>query len=563
MKKVTLLLCLICSAICEAQLPALAWGKTVGGTSGEFAYQTVTDNAGNVYTTGFYSGAVDFDPGPAVYNLYSGGMYVLKLDANGNFIWAKSVEGFCQGRALTLDVNSHIYVTGNFSGMLDFDPGPGTSYMVANGGQDAFVLKLDASGNFVWVKGCGGAVSPDHDSGRSISCDASGAVCWAGIVSGDVDCDPGLGSDTLHAGSAGHFIVIRLDASGNYEWKWSTPAFLGTYDIATAQTESGELFVTGYFSDTMNIATSTSPLQLVSHGNEDAFVVKLDAAGNGVWAQNIGGSSIDGAKSIVLDASGNICVTGYFYSVVDFDAGPGASFMSSAGLADVFVMKIDPFGNLLWAKRVGGPGHDIGYTLAADGNDNLYVAGQFTYTADIDPGIGVLSMSTTAQRDIFVLKLNAAGNMAWAGQIGGNGDKLAMSIAAGSVNDLYVAGAFTDTIDLDPSSAAFHKSSAGNFDLFALRIVESAAGTGAEEYHATFNIYPNPSADVFTIPIANEYRGALLNVYDELGRVVYSAALSEQMQSYSLDLGAEPSGIYLIQLRMDSGVVGTARLVKK
>ncbi|MBL4753319.1 MAG: SBBP repeat-containing protein, partial [Flavobacteriales bacterium] len=133
-----------------------------------------------MYITGFYDGTVDFDPGPSTFTMTtngsSGDVFIQKLDANGNFIWAKSMGGTSAklSRSITTDASGNVYITGYFeSSVVDFDPGPGTFNLSSNGLKDVFIQKLDALGNFVWAKSMGGT---SNDLSYSITTDASGNV---------------------------------------------------------------------------------------------------------------------------------------------------------------------------------------------------------------------------------------------------------------------------------------------------------------------------------------------------------------------------------------------------
>ena len=150
------------------------------------------NNAGEAIIIGDFSGTVDFDPGIGVSNLTSNGyrdVFIEKLDANGNFVWAKSMGGTLHdyGFSITSDALGNVYVTGYFLETVDFDPGPATFNLTSNGFTDIFILRLDASGNFVWAKSVGGSA---HDNGQSITTDASGNVYVTGWYSGSLDFDP-------------------------------------------------------------------------------------------------------------------------------------------------------------------------------------------------------------------------------------------------------------------------------------------------------------------------------------------------------------------------------------
>ncbi|MEO5570138.1 MAG: SBBP repeat-containing protein, partial [Bacteroidia bacterium] len=109
---------------------------------------------------------------------------------------------------------------------------------------------------------------------------------------------------------------------------------------------------------------------------------------NMVWAREGMGTGVDQGNAVTVDAAGNVYTTGYFESTCDFDPGAGIVNLNSVGNMDVFIMKSDASGNLLWAKSVGGTGDDEGKTIAVDASGNVYIGGSFSGTADLDPGAG-------------------------------------------------------------------------------------------------------------------------------------------------------------------------------
>ena len=180
------------------------WAKNIGATNLNYGFSILTDVGGNVYTTGFFDGTADFDPGIGVFNLIStGGLdsFISKLDANGNFIWAKS-WGADVSFSIAFDAIGNIYTTGYFQGTADFDPGAGVFNLTAIGIYDVSISKLDAIGNFIWAKSMGGPSSAN--AGNSITIDASGNVYTTGSFENTVDFNPGAG-------------VFNLTAVGSYD----------------------------------------------------------------------------------------------------------------------------------------------------------------------------------------------------------------------------------------------------------------------------------------------------------------------------------------------------------
>ena len=340
----------------------LVWVKQLGGTSiaGDFSESVAVDSSGNVYTTGWFNGTADFDPGAGTANLVSAGnsdVFVSKLDSTGTFVWAKQLSGtgFESGYSVAVDSSGNVYTTGNFSGTVDFDPGLGTVNLTpAAGNNDAFVSKLDSAGAFVWAKQFGGT----------------------GTERGN---------------------EIFLDSSGN-------------------------VYTTGYFEGTADFNPGAGTANLVSAGFRDVFVSKLDSTGAFVWAKRFGGTSAtadhDEGFSIAVDSSGNVYTAGSFVETADFNPDDVAvANLTSAGSYDPFVSKLNSLGEFVWAKRFGGTGYDESYSVLVDSSGNVYTTGFFEGTADFDPGAGTANLVSAGSSDVFVSKLDSTGAFVWANQL--------------------------------------------------------------------------------------------------------------------------------------------------
>ncbi len=407
--------CVFSGAPAQAQ----GWAKSMGGTSVDEGLSIAVDGSGNVYTTGYFGGTVDFDPGPGVANLTSAGIediFVSKFDASGNYVWAKRMggTGFDAGSSIAVDGSGNVYTTGSFEGTADFDPGPGVANLTSGRGGDIFVSKLDASGNYVWAKSIMGASLV-----RSIAVDGSGNVYTTGFFFNTADFDPGPGVANLSSASAGGYdiFVSKLDASGNYVWAKRMGGMGGMGGIgddegrSIAVDGSGNVYTTGYFRGTADFDPGPGEANLTSAGFNDIFVSKLDASGNYVWAKRMGGTSEDEGYSIAVDGSGNVYTTGYFFGTADFDPGPGVANLTSAGSTNIFVSKLDASGNYVWAKRMGGTSFDRGYSIAVDGSGNVYTTGIFLGMVDFDPGPGEANLTSAGGADIFVSKLLPDGSL--------------------------------------------------------------------------------------------------------------------------------------------------------
>ncbi|MBI3464628.1 MAG: SBBP repeat-containing protein [Planctomycetes bacterium] len=328
------------------------WTTLLGsGTSGRAI--AVDPSSGNVY----FGGNIISATGEAG--------FVAKLDPTSSVLWLKqtSESSLMFPAGVAVDSSGNVYATGDYSGTVDFDPGPGTFSLSSipstkDWPTDAFIWKLNTNGEFVWAGSVG---SDGRDGGTGIALDAANNVYltghWrVGQSPKKTDFDPGPGT-----------------------------------------------------------------FKLTNKGNSDIFVLKLDANGNFVWAKSMGGQSMDIASAVALDGSANVYTTGEFFDRADFDPGPGTFYLESSlgpysfplgqvHTTDIFVSKLTSDGNFAAAASMGGDGsHDIGRGIALDTSGNVYTTGSFGgsdgSTADFDPGPGTFNLTSNGRWDIFVSKL--------------------------------------------------------------------------------------------------------------------------------------------------------------
>jgi hypothetical protein len=392
------------------------WAKQLGGTAIDEAYALTLDASGNIYITGRFDGLADFDPGPGTYTLLPAGgssadIFVCKLDGSGNFVWAKGMGAPSNndlGYAIKVDGSGNVYTTGEFSGTADFDPGVGTFNIISAGSSDAFVSKLDVSGNFVWAKNLGGSAT---DIGYGIAVDPSGNVHTTGYYTGTADFDPNAGTVNLTTVSSGFvdIFVSKLDVSGNYVWAESMGGSVNDIGNAICLDASGNVYITGSFGTTADFDPSSGTYTLTSVGTSDAFISKLNASGNFVWAISFAGAgNTDEGRGITLDALGNVYSLGEFGGITDFDPGVGTYTLNTAGQNDVYISKLTSAGNFVWAVAIGGANLDFGRSIAVNNLGFIHTTGYFYNTADFDPGIGTFNLTSFGGPDAFVHKMNPA-----------------------------------------------------------------------------------------------------------------------------------------------------------
>src|SRR5262249_28041678 len=155
-----------------------------------------------------------------------------------------------------------------------------------------------------------------------------------------------------------------------------------------------------------------------------------------------------------------------FEGTVDFDPGAGTFNLTSFGGGDVFIMKLNANGDLVWARQVGGTEEEQGLAIAADNDGNVFTTGYFYVAAcDFDPGPGTVSLTPISQSDAFVLKLDADGDFAWVKQIGGNQADRGNTIEVDGSGNVVISGGYygyPGTVDLDPGPGFFNVTQVGS-----------------------------------------------------------------------------------------------------
>ncbi len=447
MKKTFLIVLLLLSCVfIFAQINPWLWAKNAGGTGHDYGYGIAVDASGNSYVTGCFAGTATFGST----TLTSSGdldIFVAKLDNNGNWLWAKNTGGSYNdyGYGIAVDASGNSYVTGYFQGSATF----GSTTLTSSGFNDIFVAKLDSNGNWLWAKKAGGT---SNDEGYGIAVDA----CGNSYVTGYFCNSATFGSTTLTDNGLSDIFIAKLDSSGNWLWAKNAGGLGGDWGNGIAVDASGNSYVTGCFDSTTATFGSTD---LTNNGGYDIFIAKLDSSGNWLWAKNAGGTSDVFGRCIVVDASGNSYVTGFFHGSATF----GSTDLTNNGYYDIFISKLDSSGNWFWAKNAGGTSNDEGFGIAVDASGNSYVTGCFSGSATF----GSTTLTSSGDRDIFIAKLDSSGNWLWAKNAGGTSDDRGHGIAVDASRNSYVTGYFYNYIATFGSTTL---TSNGFCDIFVAKV---------------------------------------------------------------------------------------------
>ena len=280
----------------------LQWANHVGGTQGDVFRDIARDPSGNIITIGKFNQTADFDPGSGTFNITApnGGGYTMKMDVNGNLLWARSFQGEAgmgsvDMNALAIDDDGNTYIAGEFFGTVDFDPGPAVFNMVSAGTDDIFFAKLDASGNLVWAKALPSAGAYVH--AKQIAVDADANIYLAGTVLPTTDFDPGPGETLVNAVSNRlHTFFVKYNTDGELLWlktiHYTTGALSQGGPGADAMTldADGNIYIGGGFSGTSDFDPGTGTFNMTAFAGpfytNDAYIMKLVNNGNFLWGKS-------------------------------------------------------------------------------------------------------------------------------------------------------------------------------------------------------------------------------------------------------------------------------------
>jgi hypothetical protein len=435
--------------------PGLDYSTFLGGTGDELPSGGIAvDRNGKVYVTGRTSSA-DFPTTPGAFDTALDGgndVFVTKLNASGSALDYSTFLGGTGGDvgAGIAVRDGRIFVRG-FTGSSDFPTTPGAFDTALDGGTDAFVTKLNASGSALDYSTFLGGTGSDG-GGQGIAVDGTGRAYLTGSTSSaDFPTTPGA-FDTSYNDGISDVFVTKLNASGS-ALTYST--FLGGADYDEGwgiAVRDGSAYVTG-FTHSADFPTTPGAFDRTYNGGTDAFVTKLNASGSALdYSTFLGGTGSEFGEGIAVDGTGRAYLTGSTSSA-DFPTTPGAFDTSGGGGA--FVTKLNAAGSALtYSTLLGGGGIDVGYDIAVRFG-RAYVTG-YTSSSDFPTTPGAFDRTFNGGADAFVTKLNASGSaLAYSTFLGGAGEDEGRGIA---VRDgrAYVTG-FTQSADYPTTPGAFDR----------------------------------------------------------------------------------------------------------
>jgi hypothetical protein len=367
-----------------------AWTKTIGGNNDDLARKITVDSDNNIYITGeFRSTSVDFNPDPVDEDIHNNSgvntsdIFISKYNKNGTYAWTKTIGGSggnnIYSGAIELDNENNIYITGNYTGTIDFDPGPGTDPHPNTGFINFFLTKLDYKGLYCWTR----TIQQDECEGIALIRDSNDNLFVGGHFVGNIKFDPSESSYFI----TNHTIFItKINSDDSYAWTEIISRNADAYLSFMTADKYDNIYITGNFPIMFYPDPDDSSLRY--NGTNDIFIAKYNSNVDYIWSSAILGGGNDSGYSIFTDDNEYAYMTGTLNN-------------------DIIISKLNKNGNTVWEYLINGTNTDIGYSIAVSQEGCIYFAGSYNGTVtDFNPDSGPPEPApVSANSDIFLAEL--------------------------------------------------------------------------------------------------------------------------------------------------------------
>lgn len=547
------------NALAQQDIP-LFWANRIGSSEYDYATNILVDNSGDIYVTGSVGEIATLTPSTSISTLPFYGnrdAIIAKYNALGNVQYVHTIGSADSdgANAVVADSLGNIYVTGWFTGTVDFDPSENTFELTSdNDNADAFLAKYDLNGNFIFANRMGGNFD---DYGRVLAIDADANIYLGGTFTGTADFDPSENTENLSSQlQTSDVFLAKYDSDGNFIYANSMGGWSLDLIEDIAVDKHGFVYITGGINGTAHFGCG-----LIGDVQWESYIAKYTPDGDCVYSKSFGGSETgDTGFTIAVDSLSNVYVAGTFQDTGDFDPGPNEALLYSEGYLDMFLAKYDENGDYVFAKRIGGAGLDQPQGLAMDEEENLYLTGRFNLTVDFDPGPSIDTIiNTTAS---FIAKYDKTGKYQYAQSTYGPSSEYGRGIAVFGEDNIYVTGTFWETPNFANNGATETLTSAGYQDVYIARYTNNP--TSIEEFGTLNGVQAFFSNNYLMLSYleTENLTNATVQLFDLTGKVVLTQQqpIASGINTIS-NLNGIANGIYLLKLTANNQIY-TTKLVR-
>lgn len=485
-------------------------------------------------------------------------VFICKYSSTGELIWAKSIGTGSTDKVndIAIDQNNNVYITGYFYQTLDFDPGP-ESFNIQAVDQDAYVLKLDSEGNFGWAKSFGGE-GWNQGKGVGVSENGNVYVVgtcqdYIDLIPDD---DAELIYDATYLNAGDDFFIVKLDSVGGFLWGHGIGSAGDDVARDLVILENEDVIVTGDFRNTIDFDPGSEEFLLTANAaKKDMFLLKLASDGSYIWANKYGDGGNVFSESVVVDNEGQILVTGIFNQDPVFTVEGVEVELNELSNSDMYLLAADQEGFVKWIKVIHSESEIYPQSVTVDSLNNVFTTGVFRVAADLNPGAETQWETAT---DVFfmpyvtfVLKLTSTGFFEWAHAIGENTSVFARSIAVSGEGGIFVGGSFGSTQNFAPAPEESFLTITGetSTDAFIFKWndeIETLIPTSSiPSIQDVLFIYPNPSSS--SVFIRTRGIQGNIEIVSSVGQLIRHFNIKSEEEEIEIAVSGLSTGLYFIR----------------
>ncbi|MDO8366522.1 MAG: T9SS type A sorting domain-containing protein [Saprospiraceae bacterium] len=500
----------------------IQWEKSFGGSSTEIAFK-VTGTTDGGY---LIAGTTESNNGDLIGNHGSSDIWLLKLNSAGVKQWQKCLGGMNADGVSSLErTASGGYI---LAGNTMSNGAKNSSQVFGNrGNQDIWIVNVDSNGEIEWRQCYGGC---DRDDVRAIRQASDGNFL---VVGGTLSDNTG---EVFGAHGNWDAWMLKIDPAGALLWQKTIGGSGIDYFYDIAETSNGNLILSGLTSSVNEDLAGN-----INKGVEDVWIAQCSPIGDLIWSKTFGGSDYDGARGMCLATDNSIMVVGVTYSsdgdVTGFHGGN-----------DVWVLRLDAFGDLLWQKTFGGSDNESGFSIFQRTDNDFILSGE---TSSFDGDI----VGNHGGTDALVMKIDKNGNLKTQICLGGSDQDFARNAIKGNASEIIVGGT-SNSEDGDVSQ------NFGSSDIWVVNLGITLGlkpeSPNAEDFR--MNLIPNPANDL--VQIVTDFSGfKQVEIFDAGGQLIQSHDMDGLNKT--IQVGSLPVGMFLVRLVVESGQVFSAKFVKE
>jgi hypothetical protein len=349
-------------------------------------------------------------------------------------------------------------------------------------------------GSQIWVRRMSGPTAFDNAYVNSVAVDGQGNAVVAGYFERSVD----FGGGTLTSAGGADVFVARFSSSGTHLWSRRFGGVNDDFAEGVSVDGAGDIIVTGYFNGSADFGSGV----FTSAGGTDVFVAKYSSNGAPSWSRRFGSTGTDRGLAVDVDGSGNYVFAGYMVGTVDF----GGGALTSAGAADVFLVKYSPAGGHIWSKRFGGSSSDVPLAVSVDAGGDIALTGYFQGTANF----GGQNMTSAGANDAFLARYDMNGREVWSKRFGGSSDDRGTSVTIDGQGSVIATGSFLGTVDFGGGVIA----NAGGADIYLAKYSSNGTYSWARTFGTSSSV--GETANAVAVDGGNNVllTGSIVNTVD-------------------------------------------------